>query len=446
MASVIDRHSITATIDPLAIELAVIEGSLSLDESRAPYAEMQLVAAFPSDSNLELIDITAQPLRISGEIRQDFGIIWSLATLTALGGGSVSVITDFGGVSPSSITNRLFGSWNPRPRASQVRPYDLYITERSIDANKRQLTIRASSDESRMISDTLVAGTSYDPASTDIATIVQLVLDRYDADLEPGYSTGTVAEADATIWEPGHKAWDYLDDFLEAASLRVWADETAKWYLTPRQTISPGSLNVTPTNTMITHVDTMTYNPTFFYDAVVIEYRWVDALNVNQVAYDFAGNTVPRAALSLRRNDTVFPGAGAAQGILDRMEGRGRVIDVDAVSRYTATPGQAVTITPPTGFDQKGFLVSVEWSLPAAQMTIVSRNLTTNPVTSWLSPLLALFSVSDLTDIGGNAVANLTAIPGDDLTAITDALQDTSTGVEWDEVSVGVVWDTFLQP
>jgi hypothetical protein len=67
MASVIDRHSITATIDPLAIELAVIEGSLSLDESRAPYAEMQLIAAFPSDLDLELIDITAQPLRVSGE-------------------------------------------------------------------------------------------------------------------------------------------------------------------------------------------------------------------------------------------------------------------------------------------------------------------------------------------------------------------------------------------
>lgn len=445
MASVIDRHTITATLDPLDITLDVIEGSLSLDESRAPYAEMDLVAAFPTDEELLLIDITAQPLRISGEIRQDFGIIWSLATLTAAGGNSVSNITDFGGVSPSSITNRLFGSWNPLARPSQVRPFDLYVTERSIDNNERQIRFRATSDESRMITDTLVATSSLDPGTTTIPTIVQSVLDRYDAELEAGYATGDVEEADATIWEPGHKAWDYLDAFLEAASLRIWADEIGRWYLTGRQTASPGHLNITPTNAMLSHVDSMAYDASVWYDAVVIEYRWVDAIGDNQVAYDVAGNTIPRSALTLRKDDTVFPGPGAAQGILDRVQGRGRIIDVDAVSRYNANPGQAVTITPPTGFDQEGFLVSVLWRFPDSQMTLVSRNLTTRPVTTWLSPLLGLFSVSDLTDIGGNSVASLTAIPGDDLTAITLELADISTGVEWDELSVGVSWDTFLE-
>lgn len=445
MASVIDRHTITASIDPLDIELQVIGGSFSLDESRAPYAEMNLTAAFPTDEELELIDITAQPLRISGQIRQDFGIIWSLATLTAAGGNSVANITDFGGVSPSSITNRLFGSWNPLARPSQVRAFDLYVTERSIDNNKRELTFKATSDESRMIMDSLVAESSFDPETVSIPTLVQNVLDRYDAELEAGWSTGNVVEAEATIWEPGHKAWDYLDAFLEAASLRIWADEIGRWYLTERQTTTPGHLNITPTNTMISHVDSMVYDPNLWYDAVVIEYRWVDALGENQVAYDAAGNTVPRSALTLRKDDTAYPGPGAAQGILDRVQGRGRVIDVDAVSRYNANPGQAVTITPPTGFDQNGFLVSVEWRFPDAEMSLVSRNLTTRPVTTWLSPLLALFSVSDLTDIGGNSVANLTAIPGDDLTAITYALQDESTGVEWDELSVGVSWDTFLE-
>jgi len=446
MVSVIDRHALTATIEPLGIPLDVIKGSLSLDESRAPYAEMKLTAALPTASDMQLIDITTQSLRISGQIRQDFGTIWTLATLTDAGGGSVSTITDFGGVSPSSITNRLFGSWNPRARASQVRPFDLYITERTFDTKERELIIRASSDESLMINDTLVAGQSLDPESVSIPVIVQGVLDRYSATLEAGAASGTVVEQEATLWDPGIRAWDYLDDFLEAASLRVWADEQRKWYLTARQTLAPGNLRITPTNTMLAHLDSMAYDPKAYFDAVVIEYRWNDADNVAQVAYDYAGNTIPRSAFTLRHSNTVYPGPGAAQGLLDRMTGRGRVIDVDAVSRYLATPGQAVTITPPAGFDQNGFLVSVEWKFPEAEMTVKSRNLTTRPVTTWLSPLLELFSVSDLTAIGGGSVSDLTAIPGDDLAAITNALEDESTAVEWDELSDGVSWDTFLEP
>ena len=443
MASVVDRHTITATVDPLGITLEVIDASLSLDESRAPYAEMSLTAEFLTAAEIDLFDITGQSLRVSGQIRRDFGIVWSLATLTAVGGGSVSTITDFGGVTPSSITNRLFGSWNPRAISSQVRTFDLYITERVFDTNERKLTIRASSDESIMINDALIAATSLDPETQSIPTIVQGVLNRYGATLQPGGSTGTVAEQPATLWDPGVRAWDYLNDFLEAASLRVWSDENRKWYLTPRQTVSDGVLNISPTNAMLSHTDTMAYNPELFFDAVVVEYRWTDAANVPQVAYDVAGATLPRSVSVLRHDDTVFPGPGAAQGILDRVTGRGRVIDVDAVSTYTATPGQPVRITPPIGFDQNGFVVSVEWSLPAAEMSVVSRNLTTNSVTSWLSPLLEHFTIADLTEIGGGSVADLTAIPRDSITVITAALDAIATGIKWDQIPASVSWDTF---
>jgi len=443
VATVVDRHSITATVEPLGITLDVLEATFSLDESRAPYAEMTLTAEFPTASDVDLLDITAQSLRLSGEIRRDFGILWSLATLSTIGGGSVSTITDFGGVTPSSITNRLFGSWNPRGRASQARTFNLYITERVLDTNDRKLTINATSDESVMINDALIAGTSLDPGTQSIPTIVQAVLNRYGATLEPGGSTGTVAEQPATLWDPGVRAWDYLDDFLEAASLRVWADENRRWYLTPRQTVSAGALNISPTNAMLAHKDTMAYNSEVFFDAVVVEYRWTNALNVPEVAYDFAGATIPRCVSVLRHDDTVFPGPGAAQGILDRMTGRGRTIDVDAVSTYTATPGQPVTITPPIGFDQNGFLVSVEWKLPAAQMSVVSRNITTSLVTTWLSPLLEHFTVADLTEIGGGSVADLTAIPGDTVAVITAALDLIATGIEWDQIPASVSWDTF---
>lgn len=444
MASIRDRHSITATITPLDIDLNVKEAELTLDESRAPYAELRLVTALPSSVDMALIDLTDQELRISGEIRQDFGIIWNLGTLTAEGGGSVSVITDFGGVSPSSITNRLFGSWNRINYASQVRPFDLYITERTFNELDNQMELRATSNESKLIFDTIVGGTSYDPASDDIATIAQDVLDRYSATISGTPSTGTVAELDATLWQPGHRAWDYLDTLLRPESLRLWSDEKGDWYLTGRQTTQPGQLRISPTNLMVTHTDSMTYDPSVWWDAVVIEYRWNDDLGASQVAYDYAGVTVPRSAYVERRDDTVYPGPGAAQGLLDRVQSRGRVVDVDAVSRYNAMPGQSITIEPPTGFDLTGYIVSVTFKLPDGEMSITSRNLTEDPVTSWLDPRLQSFSLSDWTGLGYGSVATLTEIYGDALSDWTYETRLISTGLEWDQVSVGISWNTFL--
>lgn len=444
MASIRDRHSITATITPLDIELKVKEAQLSLDESRAPYAEMRIIAALPDALDMDLIDLTDQELRLSGEIRQDFGTIWDLGTLTETGGGSVAVITSFGGVSPSSITNRLFGSWNRINYASQTRDFDLYITERSYNEVDKEMELRATSNESKLIFDTIVAASSYDPSSTDIATIAQLVLDRHGDTISGVPATGTVAEADATIWQPGHRAWDYLDTILSPEGLRLWSDEQGNWYLTERQTTTPGQLRVSPTNLMVSHTDSMTYDPSVWYDAVVIEYRWVDDLGENQVAYDVAGATVPRAAYVERLDDTVYPGPGRAQGMLDRIQSRGRVIDVDAVSRYNATPGQAVTIEPPTGFAQTGFVVSVTFRLPDAEMEITSRNLTENPVVSWLDARLSFFTLADWTTLGYGSVAELTAIYGDTVEDITDSVKAFTTGLAWEQVSVGISWDTFL--
>jgi hypothetical protein len=444
VASIRDRHSITATIDPLDLVLDIKTADFSIDESRAPYAELRITTALPTSDQMNLIDLTDQELRLVGQIRQDFGIIWDLGTLTEAGGNSVAVITSFGGVTPSSITNRLFGNWNRIAYPSQVRDFDLYITERSYNERNKEMEIKATSDESKLIFDTVVGATAVDPSSTDIATIAETVLDRYEAELAGTPSTGTVEEADATLWTPGTYAWDYLDTILEPAGLRLWCDETATWYLTERQSLQPGQLRISPTNLMLSHDDTMLYDPSIWYDAVVIKYEWQDDEGENQTAYDFAGVAVPRSALVETRPDTIYPGPGAAQGLLDRVQSRGRTIDVSAVSRYNATPGQAVTIEPPTGFDQTGYIVSVQFRLPDAEMNVTSRNLTENPVTSWLTPLLERFSLSDWTELGFGSVETITVIYGDELTDWTDASKEISTGIEWDEVSVGISWEDFL--
>ena len=77
-------------------------------------------------------------------------------------------------------------------------------------------------------------------------------------------------------------------------------------------------------------------------------------------------------------------------------------------------------------------------------MEITSRNLTENPVVSWLDARLSFFTLADWTTLGYGSVAELTAIYGDQVEDITDSVKAITTGLEWDQVSVGISWDTFL--
>lgn len=444
MASIVDKHTITATIEPLGIELAVKEATLVLDESRAPYAELTVSAPLLDTNSLNAIDLTDQELRLVGEIRQDFGVIWSLHDLTHAGGNAIQGITDLGGVSPSSITNTLFGTWNSINYPSQIRPFDLYVTGRRYIQVDKQIEIIATSDESKLIFDTIVSDTPLDPSSTDLATIAQLVLDRHDGTIEAGGQTATIEEAEATIWSPGVKAWDYLNTLTEPHGLRLWCDEAGKWYLTERQSTTPGHITIAPTSLMVDHDDSMEYNPEVWWDAVVIEYRWTDELNVEQVAYDYAGATVPRSSLVINYRDVVFPGPGAAQGILDRVQGKGRTITAKAVTRYSAQPGQSITLRPPQGFDQNGYIVGVTFRLPDAEMEITSRNLTEDPVTTWADPYFDNIQIEDFTQTGLTSTAAMTAVPGDTVNALTAYLLQNGTPLAWSNIPVSETWETIF--
>ena len=444
MASIIDKHTITATIQPIGIELDVKTAQLTLDETAAPYATLIITTPVLDTASLNAIDLTQQELRLQGEIRQDFGITWTLADLTHAGGNAIQGITDLGGVSPSSITNTLFGSWNAINYPSQSRSFDLYIIERTINAVDKQLEIKATSDESKLIFDTIVAATPYDPESTDIATIAQAVLDRHDGTIADGYETATVEEAEATIWNPGVQAWDYLNTILTPHGLRLWCDETGIWYLTERQSTTPGHITIAPTTIMVEHNDLMTYDPNIWWDAVVIEYRWKDETNTEQVAYDYAGAEIPRSSRTMTFRDTVYPGPGAAQGMLDRLQGYGRTISATAVTRYSAQPGQSITIRPPQGFDQNGYIVSTTFKLPEAQMDVTTRNVVVDPVRTWEDPYFDYLSINDWTQTGLTSVADITDITGDTINDITAYLLENGTPLEWSELNVSETWDTIF--
>lgn len=381
----IDMHSVTATIRELGIELLVEAVDLSMDESRIPYATARLVCAMPSAEDRDAIDLRDGDLHVDAVLRRDFGRPWSLADLTAAGGGAMAGITSILAGGPlANITHMLFRPWNSfGERQAQRRDLRLLITERVFDDVAKTLTVTAQSLEAHLRGDALLETTAWDPGATDLATICALVLDRYGLALTSS-TTATVAEVDATLWQPGVTADKYLEPMLEAASLRLWSNEVGEFALSERQSTTPGAVTVTATGTMTEHRDTMTRtDPDVSPDGVAIRYRWVDAFDLNRTEYDVAGPQPARSVLFLERT-TAYPGPGAAAGILNRAAARGRVLDVAAVSDYSIAPGQACTVTPPDTPAQTGYVSAVEWRLPGAEMNVATRGLVDTPETSWL--------------------------------------------------------------
>jgi hypothetical protein len=382
----IDSHDVLAIVRPIDQTLQVESARVELREARIPYGEAVLVCTLPGAEDRADIDLRTGDLTLDLRLRRDFGRPWSLADLGAAGGNSVAgigALLDGGNL--GTLANLFYRPWNSgQVIGSQRRDLSLLVTRREYDDTARTLTLTAHTLDALLLGDALLDTEPLDPETTDLRTICAGVLTRYGATLTPGDTTATVTEAAATIWQPGDTAFDYLTPMLEAASLRLWCDDSGAWQLTARQSTSPGAASLSATSNMTEHRDVMTRVDTeVWWDAVAIRYQWTDDLGVTQTEYDNAGPTPATATLTLTRN-TPYPGAGAADGILARAAGRGRVLNIEAVSNYTHAPGQPVTITAPDTPAQTGYIAAVLWRIPEGEAIVTTRGLVDTPDTAWL--------------------------------------------------------------
>lgn len=382
----LDAHDLVVIVQPLGLILDPTDVRITVDERWSPYCQADVTCVLPEAGVRALLDLRETPLRLDIRARQDFGQAWPLARLTEVIGGSVAALTALLDGGPlGSLTNRYYVPWNEAAvRESHSRSFDLWVKQRELDDTRGLLYAVATSGELLLLNDALATAEPWSPGTTSLRSICALVLARYGAVLDAESLDAIVEEEEATAWTPGRTAWAYLDPMLEAASLRLWCDEIGVWRISARESTAPGAVTLTPTDTMTRHLDRMSLDPETWVDAVIIEYRWTDAFDLAQVAYDVEGVQPSRAARHIVRESTVYPGPGAAAGILNRAQGRGRVLDVGAVSDYRLTPGMPATITPPETDAQTGFVSAVTWSWPAAEMTVTTRGLVDTPPTSWL--------------------------------------------------------------
>jgi hypothetical protein len=193
--------------------------------------------------------------------------------------------------------------------------------------------------------------------------------------------------SDVFIQTPGTLDWDYIAPLVQAGGLRLFCDEARKWRLIDSSAYSvPGQINVAAGTNATSGRDTISRQQEAWYDAVVIEYRWTDSEGLPQVGYDSASNGGTK--LLKRIVERAYPGPGAAAAILAQYSGRGRTLDLAALTDLTATPGMSLVMTLPGTPAQTGVVSSVTWRWAASgdsdTMQIGSRGLLEISDTAWI--------------------------------------------------------------
>ncbi len=202
-------------------------------------------------------------------------------------------------------------------------------------------------------------------------------------DVSPSTRTAVVERSPALFnWKPGVALWDFLQPLLEASGMRLFCDEERKWRLVNPETYEvPGYVLVQERHNATEGEDTIDRNEEGLWaDGVVCVWQWTDLDGIQHEEYDYAGTDGKVATFTYQRE---FPGPGAAAYLLARLQGRGRTQDVTAFTKYTATPGQDVTINLPGTLAQTGKVRQVIFDLRTGLMQLGTRGLTDALPGSW---------------------------------------------------------------
>lgn len=408
----ISAHDIEAWVG--TIKLGVIDAQITLDETWNPYAQASITIPL----NKDLIDVldprsgariklyTSQSYGVSdklssltatysGQQISDVTAVWSgqtigdlsawyfvpynasgsntLATLSSLyGGDTIADITAawedlyFWEISEMYSRSYPSGIFN-----NYQRSFDLGIRSRRVNINAATITLELASDEALLQDYALVQAVNSNPASTDLRTIVKGVLARIDGGLVDGTETATVT-SDAATWAVGQTAWDYLSSMTSQAGLRLFCDERRRWYLVPDTYTADGLVELFSNETITDAAELISRDNDDWYDSVVVKYTWTNTLGATVVSYDVASVDNFQKTKLIEIN-SLYPGAGAAQRILDRAIARGIQKDVTAVGNYRVTPSTACTIYI-TGYPtEEGYVRAVSWNLPGDEMTVTTR-------------------------------------------------------------------------
>lgn len=188
---------------------------------------------------------------------------------------------------------------------------------------------------------------------------------------------------DLLNWQPGVSAWDFIQPLFQVAGFRLFCDEQRGWHLVNgSEYIAEGATQLAVPMNLVRAVDNISRDSDEWFDAALVVYQWNDAADVPTTRYDFYA-TPGHSRVRTFTIERAYPGPGFAEYLVRRAQGRGRTLDVAALSQYTVTPSQPITVTVPLAPIQTGLVKSVEWGLEQGLMSIQTRGLTDTPPDAW---------------------------------------------------------------
>jgi hypothetical protein len=258
--------------------------------------------------------------------------------------------------------------------AKTVFDGDLGIRSVSYDYVTKETTFEVASDEA-IAQDVYGFGspttflTGYSIRGT-----IDIILSEIGAQLEPGtadinipigYNIPIYADNVATT------PWDFMVTVANSGKFKIFCDEKRRWYLVEDLAVS-GDLELKDDDNITSFQKVVTRNA-IWYNQAIIEYE--DPTGTKTIDKYTAPGAGKIKTYYAKKDNTFFPGNGAAQSIVERSLTRGDTYNVEAINNYDARPRQTLVVDLTGEPVKTGVVQSITWALPSARMSVDIRNL-----------------------------------------------------------------------
>lgn len=345
-----ERHSLTARLED-GTPLNVKEGSITLDDTWAPYVQAEITIATPASTS------ATDPR--------------NLKRLVLVASRTVS----------------------PATAPVETRTFNLHVRSRRINSDGDTVLTLASAEalledlKSPFNYGTLVMFTVReflawlftDHLVNDLASRNVFALTPGPADALLPYPADELGPR--PVWLAyGQSYWDLLSPILQATNLRLWCDELNVWRLTIPEAAVPGTVTLLVGDRVTGAEDLIDRDSELWADKVVMTYSNTDEVGTSvyppaTTPCSFVLHIEHKGRAPFNQFSSESHRQASARNVYNRLQSRGRLAPVDAVSVYSTTPGQAASISTPATSPQAGVVQAVTWRFPAGDMTVTTRNL-----------------------------------------------------------------------
>ncbi|MEX1079802.1 MAG: hypothetical protein WED09_11915 [Homoserinimonas sp.] len=328
------KHTYTATVDVAGVptELIPLRGSLTIDEGWAPYIQADITVAVDAAAYTALDP--REDARVELTLTQEF--------------------SDNGVLTPGTTVT-----------------VDLGVRRRT-RTPEGDVQLELAGDEA-LAQDRAHLGPWMERTYGEVALLIIDYLVPIGAELTSPWPFASLEEPDQSIF-PGDIIWDVLTPVIEQSGLRLFVDTAREWKLAQVPLNHPQSISLGSVPVLQETTDTVSRDDESWADSVVVKYDWTDAAGEAHSETDIAWTGSAPSKTKVIERGFAYPGAGAAQHVLNRAQARGRSIDSVAVSNYSVRPGMQLTLPVSDGF-LSGRVAAVTWSLDDDRMTITPRDL-----------------------------------------------------------------------